>query len=71
MYKKYLERKTIETIGDYTIVRIVEQYYWDAGMTIKHGKRNTLYDICLGGDEGDIVCSCHYLKDAVRWAKEN
>lgn len=70
MYKKYLERKVIKTIGDYTIVKIVEQYYWDADMTIKHGKRNTLYDICLGSDEGDIVCSCYYLKDAVRWAKE-
>lgn len=71
MYKKTLERKVMQTIGNYTIVKIIEQHYWDANMTKKNGNRNTIYDICLGSDEGDIVCSCCYLKDAVRWAKEN
>ena len=71
MYKKILERKIMQTIGDYTIVKIIEQHYWDAAMTTKNGNRKTIYDICLDSDEGDIVCSCYYLKDAVRWAKEN
>ena len=69
MYKKVEETKIMQTIGEYTIVKSVEQNYWDDGT--RAGRMHNYYDICLDGGYGDIVHSCNKLNDARKWAKEN
>jgi hypothetical protein len=69
MKKEVVETKVMQTIGVYTIVKSVEQTYWDNGK--RFGRANIWYDICLDGGDGDIVASYDKLNDARRWAKEN
>lgn len=69
MYKEIEETTVVQTIGDYTIVKSVEQVYLDNGK--KSGEPETWYDICLGNEEGDIVYSCDKLNEARKWAKES
>ena len=68
MRKEILETKVMQTIGDYTIVKSVEQTYWDNGK--KFGRAKSWYDICLCDGEGDIVDSYYKLRDAKIRAKE-
>lgn len=69
MEKEILGIKLIETIGDYTIVRLRERTVKQNG--IIYGKIQTWYDVCLDYGDGDIVCSYNKLSDARKWAKEN
>lgn len=69
MYKQTEEVKVIQTIGKYTIVKSVEQNYWDDGT--RAGRMHNWYDVCLGGEDGDIVYSCDKLNESRKWAKEN
>ena len=69
MYKEIIETKVMQTIGAYTIVKSVEQAYWDDGT--RAGRVHNVYDVYLGNEEGDIVYSCDKLNDARRWTKEN
>ena len=69
MYKETIKRKVIQTIGEYTIVKIKEQTYFEDGT--KFGKADIVYDICINGSGGDIVHYCNTLRDARKWAKEH
>lgn len=69
MRKEIEETKIIQTIGEYTIVKSVEQMYWDDGG--RAGRSHNWYDICLDGGNGDIVASFDKLNAARKWAKEN
>ena len=69
MYKKIQKTKIIQTICEYTIIKSVEQTYWDNGE--RFGKPHTWYDICLDGRDGDIVTSYKKLNAARKWAKED
>ena len=69
MYTSVEESKIMQTIGEYTIVKSVEQHYWDDGT--RAGRVHNHYDVCLEGGTGDIVCSFDKLNVARRWAKEN
>jgi hypothetical protein len=69
MYKEVIETKVMQTIGAYTIVKSVEQDYWDDGT--RAGRIYNAYDICLDGGNGDIVHSCYTLNEARRWARED
>ena len=69
MYKKVEGTKVIQTIGAYTIVKSIEQTYWDNGK--RFGGAVVWYDIYLGGGDGDIVASFDKLNEARKWAKEN
>lgn len=50
MWKKILESKIMEVIGEYGIVKSKEQEYLPNGS--KNGKAKTWYDVCL--DEGEL-----------------
>jgi hypothetical protein len=67
MYKQIEETKIMQTIGAYTIVKSVEQTYWDDGT--RAGMVYNWYDICLDGGNGDIVASYEKLNEARRWAR--
>lgn len=69
MYKKVEETKTMQTIGEYTIVKSVEQTYWDNGR--RFGSADIWYDIYLDEGNGDIAASFDKLNEARKWAKEN
>lgn len=69
MYKEIVEHLTVQKIGQYGIVKVKEQKYFDNGK--KWGSPNLIYDVCLDGGEGDIVASFYLLKYARQWAKEN
>lgn len=69
MRTEILETKIMQTIGAYTIVKSVEQTYWDDGT--RAGRVHNHYDICLDGGNGDIVASYSKLNEARRWAKED
>ena len=68
MYKKTIKTENIQTLGNYTIVKSVEQTYWDNGK--KFGVAQTWYDICLDGGNGDILESYCRLQDARKRIKE-
>ena len=65
MYRKVLESEIIKTIGEFTIVKSIEQIYFNDCK--KCGKAVTWYDICLDDGDGDIVCSCSDIDTAVEW----
>ena len=67
----YVEKEddVIQIIGEYGIVRTIEQMFSDNGKKI--GNKTVWYDVCLENGDGDIVFSCQTLKDARKWAKEN
>ena len=67
MFRKILESEIKTTIGEFTIVRSVEQVYFDDCK--KCGKATTWYDICLDGGDGDIVFSCSDMDMAIEWIK--
>lgn len=67
MYKEIIETKIMQIIGVYTIVKSVEQAYWDDGK--RAGRAHNWYDICLDGGNGDIVASYEKLNEARRWAR--
>ena len=67
MRKEIIETKIMQTIGAYTIVKSVEQAYWDDGT--RAGRAHNWYDICLDGGNGDIVASHEKLNEARRWAR--
>ena len=69
MFRKVLESEIKKTIGEFTIVKSVEQVYFDD--CTKCGKATTWYDVCLDCGSGDIVYSCRKLQEARKWAKEN
>lgn len=69
MWKKVLESKIIEMVGEYGIVKSKEQNYLSNGA--KDGKAKTWYDVCLDGGDGDIVASFNKITEARKWAKEN
>ena len=69
MYKRTEETKVMQTIGAYTIVKSVQQTYWNDGS--KASKLHSYYDVCLDGGDGDIVASFDKLNEARKWAKEN
>ena len=69
MYKKVEETKIMQTRGKYTIVKSVEQNYWDDDT--RAGRMHNHYDVCLGGGDGDIVASFDKLNEARKWVKEN
>ena len=69
MYEEKLKTNIMQTVGQYTIIRSIEQTYWNNGQ--KCGEPDTWYDVCLDGGNGDIVYSCEKLKEARKWAKEN
>ena len=67
MFRKTLSSEIIKTIGEFTIVKSVEQeYYFDC---TKCGPPRTWYDICLDDGDGDIVFSCTDLDMAIDWAE--
>ena len=65
MYRKVLESEVLQTIGEHTIVKSVEQVYFDD--CTKCGKPTTWYDVCLDNGDGDIVFSCSDKGMAVEW----
>lgn len=65
MYRKVLESEVLQTIGEHTIVKSVEQVYFDD--CTKCGKPTTWYDVCLDNGDGDIVFSCSDKDMAVEW----
>lgn len=69
MYRDILDAKIVETIGEYTIVQVSEQHYFDNGT--KCGGQRIVHDVCLDGGDGDIVYSCNHLVEAECWAEEN
>ena len=69
MYTEILDSQIVQCVGEYGIVRSVEQTYLDNGNKI--GGKVTWYDVCLDHGNGDIVFSCKTLKNARMWAKEN
>lgn len=69
MYKKILESKIVHYVGEYGIVRSIEQSYLDNGNKI--GKKEIWYDVCLDDGYGDIVASFKQIGTARKWAKEN
>ena len=69
MYKDVIASGVVQTIGDYAIVRSVEQEYWNNGD--KNGMPVVYYDICLDNGDGDIVYSCKNQNEAREWVKEN
>ena len=69
MYKEIIETKIMQTIGVYTIVKSVEQTYWDDGK--RAGRVHNSYDVCLDGGNGDIVASYDKLNEARRWARSD
>jgi hypothetical protein len=69
MRKEIIKQEKMQTIGDYTIVKSVEQNHWDDGT--RAGRMHNHYDVCLDGGDGDIVYSCDKLNEARKWAKEN
>lgn len=68
MYKEIIRQENIQTLGNYTIVKSVEQTYWDNGR--RFGRANTWYDICLDGGNGDIYESYDKLNAAKKRIKE-
>ena len=66
MCKIIKDVKIVETIGEYTIVKIKEIMCSNNG---KYFGMGIWHDICLDGGEGDIVASFRKLKDARKWAK--
>lgn len=64
MYRKVLKRETMKTVGEFTIVKSVEEMYFDDGK--KCGNAVAWYDICLDGGDGDIICSCSDIDTAVK-----
>ena len=69
MYKEIEETKVMQTIGAYTIIKSVEQNYWDDGT--RAGRMHNHYDVCLDGGNGDIVASFDKLNEARKWAKDD
>ena len=67
----YMEKEdsVIQIIGEYGIIKSVEQMHLDNGNKI--GDKLIWYDVCLENGNGDIVYSCQKLKEARKWAKEN
>lgn len=69
MSKELISSKIIETIGEYTIVKIKERMLDENGKP--YGRIQTWYDICLDNGDGDIVASFKTPKSARKWTKEN
>ena len=67
MYRKTIESEIKQTVGEYTIVKSVEQVYFDN--CVKCGNAQTWYDVCLDNGDGDIVFSCDKLSDANKWIR--
>ena len=65
MFRKVLESEIKTTIGEFTIVKSIEQVYFDD--CTKCGKETTWYDVCLNGGDGDIVFSCSDMSMAIEW----
>lgn len=60
MYVKKLNSQIIQNVGEYGIVRSIEQTYLDNGNKI--GGKAIWYDICLDKGYGDIIYSCKKIK---------
>lgn len=69
MYKEILESKIVQIVGEYGIVRSIEQLYLDNNT--KLGKETIWYDVCLENGDGYIVASFDKIMAARKWAKEN
>ena len=69
MYRKTEKTKVMQTVGVYTIVKSIEQLYWDNGE--RFGSAEVWYDICLNGGDGDIVASFDRLNEAQKWVRSN
>ena len=69
MRKEIIKQEIMQTIGNYTIVKSVEQPCLYDGR--RFGKKVNWYDVCLDGGNGDIVCSFEKLRAAKKWIKEN
>ena len=67
MYKNTLSTEIKKVIGDYGIVKTVEQLYWQNGTKI--GGPTTHYDVCLDKGDGDIVSSYNTMARACEWAR--
>ena len=67
MYRKVQELKQMQIIGDYTIIKSIEQMYLEDGR--RFGRESIWYDIYLDGGEGDMVASFKKLNDARKWAR--
>lgn len=68
MERKVVDSIVVNVIGEYGIVRVIENTLWNNGKVF--GKK-ILYDVCLDRGEGDIVASFDRLIEARKWAKEN
>ena len=68
MFRKVLKSEIKKTIRDFTIVKSVEQVYFDD--CTKCGEATTWYDVCLDGGCGDIVFSCSDMDMAIEWIEE-
>lgn len=67
--RQLISAETIETIGEYAIVKTKERMLDANGKA--YGRIQTWYDICLDNGDGDIVASYDNIKAARKWAKEN
>lgn len=68
MYKTTLSTEIKQIIGDYGIVKTVEQLHWQNGSKI--GGSTIWYDVCLDKGNGDIVASYNTMAHARKWARE-
>ena len=68
MFRKVLESEILQTVGEHTIVKSVEQVYFDN--CTKCGKPTTWYDVCLDNGDGDIVFSCSNKDMAIEWIEK-
>lgn len=67
MYRKIQELKQMQIIGDYTIIKSIEQMYLADGR--RFGRESIWYDIYLDEGEGDMVASFKKLNEARKWAR--
>jgi hypothetical protein len=68
MERKVVDSILVTTVGEYGIVRVVEQLLWNNGKVFR---KQIMYDVCLDHGDGDIVASFNKSIDARKWAKEN
>jgi hypothetical protein len=66
--RKVVDSILVTTVGEYGIVRVVEQLLWNNGKVFR---KQIIYDVCLKRGDGDIVASFNKSIDARKWAKEN
>ena len=68
MYRDIIDAKVIDTIGQYTIVRVDCQYFYNNGTK---ANKTTSYDVCLDGGDGDIVFSSEQYLQSYQWALDD